>query len=832
MARTLVRDAAGAEDLVQESWLAALRRPPKHDANLRAWLGRVVRRQALQKGRTESRRRAREEAAARPEATMEDLAQRASVQRDVVQHVLALDEPYRSAVLLRFFEDRKPPEIAERLGIPLKTVHSRLGRAFDKLRERLDAEYGNSQAWAALLLPFATQSVGTGAASAALSSPALPSMGGGSLKALQPLSIMNAQAKLAIAATVLLLGGWAAWKFSSNELAPVEGAAPTLAASEPTVESPNEIADLAAPLEAQRVPSSAASPTPEATDPDVVEASPDETLVQVRGRVLDVHGQAITGVAVRMESRDLASPVVTGGDGFFALDVRESPLKGLFNSDKAFLIVDDPGWVTLRRSFIDATNLNLDHLVIAARAGSVEGRVQDSVGAPIPGARLRMGVERDTFQDLDLPLDMTQLVQPTCTTDEDGQFAMSPFPELERLRLTVVAAGFVSASVSLDSASWPLVIELTRVEDSGEVMLEGFVVDANGQPAKGAAVQLGSSKTKSGDGGLFRLPIPRLSPTTPLCAAKPGSQPGLIPNFLAIVEEANGTPDPVELVLGGPTLSITGQVVDQAGAPCRGWIVSMTDETEISQYRVPIDSAEGLSRTSNSQVTTDSLGRFRVEGLMPRDYILQTYDKETLLRTEKTLPAGSTAVKLVVETSLVSRVEGQVVSLDGTPVPDVNVRLNLATSATSIGHTSIQGKGTVTDEEGRFVIEDVPERYAYLFLDGETILNGRHDLAKDVGAEPERVEVERRCHFQLELSDAYAGANDVWFEDGNGQRTQINRIEAGGMSAFSNVPMIEGKSQVLSVSEAATTLVLARNGEELGRMPVQLSGHEVTQLRP
>ena len=34
LARTLVRDAATAEDLVQETWVAALKRPPRADRPL------------------------------------------------------------------------------------------------------------------------------------------------------------------------------------------------------------------------------------------------------------------------------------------------------------------------------------------------------------------------------------------------------------------------------------------------------------------------------------------------------------------------------------------------------------------------------------------------------------------------------------------------------------------------------------------------------------------------------------------------------------------------------------------------------------------------------
>src|SRR5262249_38968112 len=68
LARQLVRGEAAAEDLVQETFLRALERPPASAAALRTWLARVAMRLAINRGRGEQRARARELYAARPEA--------------------------------------------------------------------------------------------------------------------------------------------------------------------------------------------------------------------------------------------------------------------------------------------------------------------------------------------------------------------------------------------------------------------------------------------------------------------------------------------------------------------------------------------------------------------------------------------------------------------------------------------------------------------------------------------------------------------------------------------------------------------------------------------
>ena len=68
LARALAASGAEAEDLEQETWLAALRAPPARPGPVRGWLATVLRRRAADARRADARRRTREEAGARPEA--------------------------------------------------------------------------------------------------------------------------------------------------------------------------------------------------------------------------------------------------------------------------------------------------------------------------------------------------------------------------------------------------------------------------------------------------------------------------------------------------------------------------------------------------------------------------------------------------------------------------------------------------------------------------------------------------------------------------------------------------------------------------------------------
>ncbi|MCP3916195.1 MAG: sigma-70 family RNA polymerase sigma factor [bacterium] len=148
-------DEGRADDVVQESLLAAMQKPPRRATNVTAWLGSVVTSTARQLGRSDTRRARRELAASRTESlpSTEELVEQAEVQRALVSAVLALDEPYRSTILLRFWRDCPAQEIAARQGVPGATVRSRIKRGLERLRETLDGERGR-EAWSTALAPL------------------------------------------------------------------------------------------------------------------------------------------------------------------------------------------------------------------------------------------------------------------------------------------------------------------------------------------------------------------------------------------------------------------------------------------------------------------------------------------------------------------------------------------------------------------------------------------------------------------------------------------------------------------------------------------------------
>jgi RNA polymerase sigma-70 factor (ECF subfamily) len=156
--RDLLKDEHRVQDVLQETWIRALDKGPREGGSLKGWLARVARRLAIDEHRGSARRERRERETARGEAleSVDALHARLEAQREVVDAVLALEEPYKSVVLLAYYEQLAPQAIGARLGRSAATVRSQLSRAHEILKRKLDHEHGGDRsAWAGVLLPWA-----------------------------------------------------------------------------------------------------------------------------------------------------------------------------------------------------------------------------------------------------------------------------------------------------------------------------------------------------------------------------------------------------------------------------------------------------------------------------------------------------------------------------------------------------------------------------------------------------------------------------------------------------------------------------------------------------
>lgn len=141
LARRLASDQFAAEDLVQETYVAASVGKPRAENGLVPWLAGILRNRAARRVRTESRRRRREQAAgaSEPAEDTASVASKLEVGRRLLQQVEDLGADYRDVVFLRYYDDLSPRQIAAKLEQPIGTVKTRLARALAQLRERFDA---------------------------------------------------------------------------------------------------------------------------------------------------------------------------------------------------------------------------------------------------------------------------------------------------------------------------------------------------------------------------------------------------------------------------------------------------------------------------------------------------------------------------------------------------------------------------------------------------------------------------------------------------------------------------------------------------------------------
>ena len=139
----LVRDAAAAEDLTQETFLSAyIHREAIPEGYERQWLSRVAANKAKDHLQSAWNRRTvfpgDEELVRGLAPPAEELALRRSAAADIRRAVGAMKEPYRQVCRLCLLEEQSPEEAAASLGRPVKTVYTQLSRGKKLLREALE----------------------------------------------------------------------------------------------------------------------------------------------------------------------------------------------------------------------------------------------------------------------------------------------------------------------------------------------------------------------------------------------------------------------------------------------------------------------------------------------------------------------------------------------------------------------------------------------------------------------------------------------------------------------------------------------------------------------
>jgi RNA polymerase sigma-70 factor (ECF subfamily) len=638
MAKSVLGRDAEVEDAVQETWLVAMRRGPRDRASLRSWLGSVARNAALTIRRATSRRAVREKIAARAEAlpSAERIAEVEDARRRLIHAVLALDEPYRSTLLLRYYTGLSPTDIAAAQGVPQETVRTRLQRGLARLRERFAADHAGDRRSAALaLLPLAFPD----------GAPPIPF----------PWAEVIVVKKIVVAVAALLviaLGvGWGTGWIASraSDAAPV--AAPRAAMADGT-----EAGLAARPTIVTAAKAGSSSPSDEW--PRVV----------LFGHVVGEDGKPLAGAhvwAARKFGDEPPTAVRTGDDGRFEVNV---------DARERLFAAADGHCVALAAN----VGRGADHAITLFKTvGVLRGRVLDPDGKPIASARIVIG----GFQGR---------ATTATRSDDDGRFEMPGTPAFWGQSVTVSAAGFVPANLSMPPDVGGGARLVVRLERAGVVT--GLVLDATTRtPIVGASVVIVGSEFHAietdGD-GRFRLVADVGVTQGQVRATAAGHRPEVV--RVATVGAAD-----VELALE-PLVAIEGRVLDGNGRPAAGAEVRWSGNT-------------------GPRTSADTDGRFHLSASAPsatRPVVIVARNAGRGFAVASVTDAKPVELRL----APAAVITGVVLDADGAPVAGAIVRAapgvegpdgqSAWTILELLGHDSFGG--SATDAQGRFRIDDLP----------------------------------------------------------------------------------------------------------------------------
>jgi RNA polymerase sigma-70 factor (ECF subfamily) len=812
LARRLVRDTALADDLAQEAWLRAQDGAPR--GSLQAWLGGIVRNLARQHRRSESRRARREAAAARPEAlpSAAESLERLAAQQDVVRAVLALPEPYRSTVVLRFHDGLPPRAIAARHGVPVATVKTRLARGLAQLRAALAKEHGGEERALAVVL--------------------LPLVRGGTLVPwLATTMVMNLPTKLALAAALVLGVFWVARRGGGERAEPPVSVAASeveIALERPEVEQASAAARVA------QATAGRATTTPETTR---LEAS-----TAVRGIVLDAQGQPVGGVELgRRNSNGVRFPegpigghllwsepfpegsplAVSGPDGRFELE-----------GTGTLVISVDRRWETvLAPSMLPDEEL----VLVVAPLVRIGGRVTDAAGTPLAGVDVRFDVPMGRLALAGLDLAPTELCGWEATTDVQGRYAFERLPAVPGARLFARRAPYELARVERElweSGELDVVLEEPRGE-----RVEGRV-EARGAPVPGATVALGYRATRTDEHGRFRLPLSGIERAEELCVAAPGFAPERVPGDVS----GDGSvrwPAVVRVTLVDEALAFSGRVLDVDGEPLADQQVALVDPTVLHAdergFPVLLESALAGAAEMEHRTTTDASGAFALQGLDEREYRLRVVDSASALVFEAG-PFGAGERDLVLQRpadALWERVRGVVVGSDGLGIAGVQVAIERDVDYVAIPdqtYYGIRANGArcTTGEDGAFELFSVPRSGAELHVRGANVSDPELALTPDIDPDALRVV----CYRRAALEVICAAPTAAWFSvlDESGEALELWVKTGAGYFTKPSVELENGRSPVVTVSDAGAWLVVSDGAVELVRVPLALQATGINRV--
>ncbi len=648
-----------ADDLLQDTAIAAIEPLPDDDRPVRPWLVTVLRNRWRMDRRGRSRREAREQALgldlAEAASDAPDAIDRARTLERLASALVALDEPFRDVVIRRYLDGQSAADIARALGVPAGTVRWRLKTGLERLRAALDE---STPRWQRALVP---------------------------LTAVKGAALVKAKTTLFSLLLLLLLvgGGIIALVVGrgGGDPAPAQHA-PALATKTPAV----RIAEVAG---------TGSGDGSAATRPDLLPGQGRAVIEPIAagggaiaGRVINWStGEGVNGAELTFTSAAGATTVRAGKDGAFEL----SPPKPAAYSLATIIA---PGFLPY------APELEHSPVRIAlAPKQSVRGitlflfpaldyygTVVDGQGQPVAGAKVRLSDPPAGEQTL-------EKIVTEWTTDRQGQFVFHApdFSVFEATKGSQRGWALLDGNVATthrmtiqigDAAAREATIRGKTVDASGAPLAEVVVTAVPEDPPGTKAPPRSVAYATTGPDGTFAFDGLDRKPYT-LVAELDELSP-------LRHEHVNGGTKDVVLTLD-EGLPLAGSVRD-------------ADDQAVPAYTLLVTTRDGLLRhVVTTRTVIDPRGHFSVR-VAKGDYELLVSATGWAPSDPVAASAGTTDVKIALGAG--ATLQGVVVDVDtGAPLGYARVRREGVVAGASAQPTNA---GTVTRTDGTFELTGIP----------------------------------------------------------------------------------------------------------------------------